>query len=113
MLGQPVLHSTNMAPVAVTLESDLAKLPFQTYQNGTTCFANDSQTLFVWDSVSAAGTVAGVSVAVTTGGAWLAVASSTNALDINTVVGAGLSLKNIIPASAITATVKGYYTPGD
>lgn len=109
----PVIHSTNMAPVAVENESDLATLPTRTYQNGTTCFANSSQTIFVWDSLSTAITVTGVSVAVATGGAWIAIGSAAGAINIDTVVGAGDSLKNIIPVSDVTATVKGYYAAGD
>lgn len=70
---QPVLHMTNTANVSVTLESDLATLPTQNYPDGTTIFARSSQKLFCWNPQSAAGTVAGVSVAVATGGAWLVV----------------------------------------
>jgi len=115
MSALPVLHMTNVAPVSVDNEIDLAGLINQSYPDGTTCWARSTQTCFILDSQSAAGTVPGVSVAIPTGGAWLAFtsASGITALEVNTVVGAGLSLANIIPAAPVTATVKGFSAAGD
>lgn len=75
MAVRPVLHCNNIANVSVEAETDLAGLPVQTYPDGTTIWVRSTQVLFTWNSQSLATTVAGQSVAVATGGAWLAIAS--------------------------------------
>lgn len=116
----PVLHSTNMANVAVELETDLATLPTQTYQDGTLIWSRDTEILWAFDSRSAAALVAGQSRPSPTGGAWLAVASSVTApsLNMTSVVGpAGAggagTLRGTIPNGPITAIPKGFETTGD
>lgn len=74
MSALPVLHSTNMAPVAVQFEANLAGFGVvaKTFQEGTTIWCRETRKLYTWDPQSTAGTVSGVSVAVSTGGAFIA-----------------------------------------
>lgn len=74
MSALPVLHSTDMSPVAVQFEADLAGFGIitKTFQEGVTIWCRETRKLYTWDPQSTAGTVSGVSVAVSTGGAFIA-----------------------------------------
>lgn len=76
MPALPDLHSTNMAPVGVQFDADLAAQPVRQFPEGTTCWSRETQTMYAWDPQSTAATVPGVSVAVSTGGAWVAIGSA-------------------------------------
>lgn len=70
----PDLWSTNMSPVGVQFEADLAGLgPItRTFPEGTSIWCRETRKLYTWDPQSVAGTMFGVSVAVSTGGAFIA-----------------------------------------